>query len=56
MPNPGMCVTFDLLAYYWRKAAPNEMWSKNRKIGDFGTLNFHISGMPERKLKIRKDS
>ena len=32
------------------------MWSKNRKIGDFGTSNVHISRMAQRKLKIQKDS
>ena len=56
MPNPGICVAFDLLAYTRRKVAPSGIWSKNRKIGDFGTSNRHISGMAERKLKIRKDS
>ena len=56
MPNHAMCVTFDLLAYNRRKAAPSEMWSKKRKIGDFGTTNAHISARAQRKLKIRKDS
>jgi len=56
MPNHAICVTFDLLAYNRRKAAPSEMWSKKRKIGDFGTSNAHISRTDYQKLKIRKDS
>ena len=56
MANPGRCVSFDLLAYNRRKVAPSEMWSKNHKIGDFGTSNVHISRTPEQKLKIQKDS